>query len=90
MKSHSLRQIPHKYVQIVVLSVISGLSVFSFLLMNGRRDIQFLIGFAFALAYVLWGILYHMIERDLYPRVVVEYVGVATVGLALLYTVLFA
>lgn len=89
MKLTKEKIISHKHLHIIVLGVILGLSLVTFIVLNGKRDLQFLIGFVSALSYVLWGIMYHVIERDLYPRVVVEYVAVATVGLVLLYTVLF-
>lgn len=79
----------HRHLHAIVLAVIFGLSLLVFVLLNGKKDLQFVIGFVSALSYVLWGIIYHNIEGDLYPRIVVEYVGVATVGLLLLYTVLF-
>lgn len=89
MKLTKEKIISHKHLHVIVLGVILGLSLVTFMVLNGKRDLQFLIGFVSALSYVLWGIMYHVIERDLYPRVVVEYVAVATVGLVLLYTVLF-
>ena len=82
--------ISHKHLHMVVLFVILGFSLFTFTLLGGKRDLQFLVGFMSALSYIMWGIIYHVIEHDLYPRVVLEYVLVATVGMVLLYTVLFA
>lgn len=81
--------VSHKHLHMIVLGIILGLSLVTFVVLIGKRDLQFLIGFVCALSYVLWGIIFHVIERDLYPRVIVEYVSVAAVGLVLLYTVLF-
>lgn len=89
MKKKSAKVISHKHLHLLVLTIILGFGSVTFLLLNGSRDLQFLVGFVSSLSYVLWGIIYHVIERDLYPRVVVEYVVVAAVGLVLLYTVLF-
>lgn len=89
MKSLVNKQVAHKYLHLIVLLIILGLSSMTFIMLNGKRDLQLLIGLVSALTYILWGIIFHLIERDLYPRVIVEYVGIATVGLVLLYTVLF-
>lgn len=89
MKHKREHIISHKHLHMIVLAIILGLSLVTFVVLNGKRDLQFLIGFVSALSYVLWGIIFHVIERDLYPRVIVEYVSVAAVGLVLLYTVLF-
>lgn len=85
----SERKLSQKHLHVVILLVILGFSAGTFSLLAGKKDLQFLIGFISALSYVLWGITYHTIERDLYLRVVLEYVLVASVGLILLYTVLF-
>jgi hypothetical protein len=84
------RMISHKHLHLLVLVIILGFSLFTFTLLSGKQDLQFLVGFMSALSYVMWGIIYHVIERDLYPRVVLEYVLVAAVGMILMYTVLFA
>lgn len=84
------KMISHKHLHLLILCIILGFSLFTFTLLGGRRDLQFLVGFMSALSYVMWGIIYHIIERDLYPRVVIEYVLVAAVGMILMYTVLFA
>jgi hypothetical protein len=84
------RMISHKHLHLLVLLIILGFSLFTFMLLSGKRDLQFLVGFMSALSYVMWGIIYHVIERDLYPRVVLEYVLVAAFGMVLMYTVLFS
>jgi hypothetical protein len=84
------RVISHKYLHLLILVIILGFSLFTFTILGGKRDLQFLVGFMSAISYVMWGIIYHVIERDLYPRVVLEYVLVAAIGMVLLYTVLFA
>jgi multisubunit Na+/H+ antiporter MnhB subunit len=81
--------IHHKHVHTMALCIILGFSVIMFSLLQGKPDMQFMVGFIAALSYVMWGIIYHVIEHDLYPKVVVEYVLIAAIGLALLYTVLF-
>lgn len=86
MKSKMIQQ---KHLHTLVLCIILGFSVLMFYLLQGKRDLQFMVGFVSALSYVLWGIIYHLIEHNLYFRVVVEYVLISLVGMILLYTVLF-
>lgn len=83
------KQVPHKYIHLIVLGIVMGLSLFTFFLLMGKKELQFMVGFMAAVSYILWGIIYHLIEHDLYLRIVIEYILVATVGLVLLYTVLF-
>lgn len=87
MKKQAL--IHHKNLHTLVLCIILGFSLLMFSLLQGKSDLQLVVGFIASLSYVMWGIIYHVIEHDLYPKVVVEYVLVATIGMALLYTVLF-
>lgn len=85
----SEKKLSQKHLHLIILVIILAFSAGTFALLSGKKDLQFLIGFISALSYILWGITYHTIERDLYLRVVLEYVLVASVGLVLLYTVLF-
>lgn len=43
---------------------------------------------AVAVAYVLWGIVHHSRSGDLHPKVVLEYVGIAILGVAIIWSVL--
>ena len=87
MKRHAL--IHHKNLHTLVLCIILGFSLVMFSLLQGKSELQLMVGFIASLSYVMWGVIYHVIEHDLYPKVVVEYILVAAVGLVLLYTVLF-
>lgn len=43
---------------------------------------------AVAVAYVLWSIVHHARSGDLHPKVVLEYVGIAILGVAIVWSVL--
>ena len=81
--------IQHKYLHGLVLCIILGFSFLMFSLLQGKKDLQLMVGFVSSLSYVMWGIIYHLIEHDLYLRVVIEYLLISMVGLVLLYTVLY-
>ena len=39
--------------------------------------------------YVVWGIIHHHIHKDLHMSIVLEYVAVATLGIVIIFTLLF-
>lgn len=41
-----------------------------------------------AAVYVLWGVIHHSRSGDLHPKVVLEYVGIAILGIAIVWSVL--
>jgi len=84
-----VRAISHKHLHTIVLCILLGFTLVMLALLQGKQDLQFIVGFIAAISYVMWGIIYHVIERDLYAKIVVEYVLVSAIGLSLLYTVLF-
>lgn len=84
-----LKTISHKNLHTLVLCILLGFGLFMFTVLQGKQDLQLLVGFIVAVSYTMWGIIYHVIERDLYTKVVLEYVLVSAIGLSLLYTVLF-
>ncbi len=89
MKHHNKNIIHHTYLHPLVLCIIFGFTILAISLFQGKPDLQFLVGFIAAMSYILWGIVYHYIEGDLYVKVMIEYVLIAGIGLAILYTVLF-
>ncbi len=40
------------------------------------------------LAYLVWGIIHHWHKKDLHLKVVLEYLGIAVLGLAVIMTVI--
>lgn len=80
MKTHILH--------FLILLGILGIGVASFFAAKGSSGLQFFIGVVTALAYVVWGIIYHAIAGDLHKKVVVEYVLIAAIAILLLEIVL--
>lgn len=60
-----------------------------FVLFSYDRIFQVAISIAIALSYVIWGVIHHMTQKDLYWEVVVEYLIVASLGLVILFSLIF-
>jgi len=81
---HYLRQIPH---YTVLFGILIAAAV-AFALFSYDRVFQLIITIALAVSYVAWGLIHHHIHRDLYLRVVIEYIAVATLGLVIIFSII--
>ena len=77
------------HVNLIVLCIILATGVAMFWGAHNDRSMQWYIGIAIAVAYVLWGFIYHALEGDLHPKVVVEYCLVGLIAIVLLMTILW-
>lgn len=68
----------------ILLAGFSGLVWFSY-----DRSFQILVAIALAISYVIWGIIHHLIHKDLYLAVVIEYLVVASLGLVIVFSLIF-
>lgn len=71
-----VRHFPHY----VVLLGIFAAAFFGFSVFSWDRAFRIAIVVAISASYVSWGIVHHFLHDDLYPEVVVEYVGIALLG----------
>jgi len=71
-----------------VLLIILATGTLMFFYTQGDRTLQFVIGIVTALAYVGWGCIHHALQKDLHPKVVVEYVLMAAIAVVVLATLL--
>ena len=69
-----------------VLLFILATGLWSFWYAGGNVMLQLIIGGVTTIAYVLWGIVHHVMNGDLHKKVVVEYVLVGLIALVLLAT----
>jgi len=74
---------------IYYISLIIILSL-GFLLAYSSSDRSFQVGVVVAITffYVLWGILHHLMNHDLHPKIVVEYILIGAFGLTIIYFLL--
>jgi hypothetical protein len=75
-------------IQYIVLTCIllGGLGAFFYVRPN--ELLQFVVGVATSVAYVVWGILHHMMKKDLHMRVVIEYILMGAIAIVLLATMI--
>lgn len=84
MKSFS-RHLPHY----LILYGIFFAGILGFWLFAYDRSFQILISIAVAISYVIWGVIYHLKHKDLNLSVVIEYLAVASLGLVVVFSLIF-
>ena len=62
---------------------------FAFWFFSYNRAFQIVIAVVMAVSYVLWGVIHHMLHKDLHLSTVVEYVVIASLGLIIIFSVIF-
>ncbi|MBI2617188.1 hypothetical protein HYW55_03590 [Candidatus Gottesmanbacteria bacterium] len=92
MPNHTTKSIHPSTSQVLrflVLALILGIGVSLFWANQGKPSQQFFIGTIMAGMYFLWGVLYHTLEGDLHPKIVVEYLLMSLLSVILLRGALF-
>lgn len=89
IKKHSLpaqagNHLPH-YLPLFGIFIfgVAGFYFFSY-----DRVFQISIIVAISIAYVIWGIIHHFIHEDLHWKIVMEYMGVAIIGLSIILSLI--
>ena len=78
------KHVPHYLLLFGLLfSGFAGLILFSY-----DKNFQFAVAMALAGSYVAWGIIHHYLHKDLHWEVVVEYVAMAILGFAILFSLI--
>ena len=80
MKIHALH--------FLVLALLLGAGAVAFFLVRGSDALQLFVGIVTAVAYVTWGLLHHALQKDLHPKVVIEYVLIGVISVVLLIVML--
>lgn len=68
----------------LILIFFLALGITSFFYYSGYQDNQFLIAVAASSFYFIWGIVHHLLEGDLHPKVMVEYLVISLLAILLL------
>jgi len=68
----------------ILLAGILGFVWFSY-----DKGFQAAVVIAVAIAYVSWGLVHHAIHRDLHLSVIIEYIVIASLGLVIVFSLLF-
>ncbi len=77
----------HLFHYAILLLIIFGglLAFFSF---RGYPQTQFLIGLVVAFAYTIWGIIHHLVERNLTVKIIIEYLLISLLAIVILWNFL--
>ncbi len=78
------RSVSHLLVLIAVLAA----GVIAFMYVTPNATLQLYVGIVTAVVYVLWGLIHHVINRDLHQKIVVEYLLIGAIAIVLLVTML--
>lgn len=70
----------------VVLVAILASGVATIAYASGNRPLQLTAGVATTIAYVAWGIIYHLLVGDLHRKLVVEYILIGAIAVIILAT----
>lgn len=68
---------------------IFALGVLAFALFSFDRLFQVAVSIAIAAAYVVWGVVHHYLHGDLHLSVIIEYIVVASLGLVIVFSLIF-
>ena len=71
----------------VLVAMLIG-SIAAFWFARGNVGYQLAIGIVTAVAYVLWGIIHHLLKKDLHRNIVIEYVLIGVIAIILLVTLM--
>lgn len=86
-----LREYPYtQIIRFLILFLILGIGLGFFVLYQGQPSGQFFVVAGISFSYFLWGVLYHLVEGDLHPRIVVEYLLMSLLSLILARGALFS
>lgn len=72
----------------IVLVLILATGVGAFYFVRPNVTLQLIIAIITSVAYVLWGIIHHMIQKDLHHKIVIEYMLIGAIAIVLLVTIL--
>jgi len=61
-----------------------------YLVLQNQSDKSLVIKFVglFAISYIVWGVLHHMVHHSVTVRIVIEYIVVASLGVAVIFFII--
>lgn len=77
------------FVHYVALFAVLAAGIVGFYIFSYERLFQAAVAVSVAVAYVVWGLVHHSIHKDLTPSVLVEYILIATLGLIIVFSLIF-
>lgn len=83
-----LEEIHHRLVRYLVLVLILGLGLVFFFLSSHDPSLQLKIVTIVLVAYLLWGVVHHHLDKDLTGLIFLEYLLVAAVTFVIIFSLL--
>jgi hypothetical protein len=78
------KHLPHYLLLFGILFAgFAGLILFSY-----DKTFQMAVAWALAGSYIAWGIVHHYLHKDLHLEVVIEYIAMAVLGFAILFSLI--
>lgn len=81
---HDLTKHLTHYLALLGVIVVAGWGLLTF---QYDKSFQSAIAVSLGAAFVVWGVVHHHILEDLHPKVVLEYIATAVLGVAILLTI---
>lgn len=85
----TLTKFSRHFLHFIPLLVIFFIGIITFGTHSYDKSFQGVVAVVMGVSYVLWGIVHHLIHKDLDVMVVIEYVLVASLGLFIIFSLLF-
>lgn len=73
------------YISLIVILALGAFLIYS---VSPNKQLQMLIFIVMAFFYVIWGVLHHFINHEITGKIVVEYILIATLGVAIMFFLL--
>ncbi len=80
-----IKHIPH-YISLIFIFIAGIIGFYTF---SYDRNFQIGVVFALASAYVSWGIIHHIIHKDICLSIVLEYIAISVLGIIILLSLVF-
>ena len=79
----------HHPVHYLSLGLILAVALFLFAFFAYDRSLQIAIAVAVSFAYFAWGVIHHLIHKDLYIVVALEYLLVSVLGFVIMLSIIY-
>lgn len=77
-----------RLLQYAVLACILAAGIGTYYYVRQSPILQMVVGVIISVSYMIWGIIYHTLQKDLHRKVVIEYILIGSIAIVLLATVL--
>ena len=75
-------------IHFLVLVAILASGIFTFIYVRPNTTLQLFVGIVTSIAYVIWGLIHHAVQKDLHRKIMVEYLLIGAIAIVLLVTML--